>query len=304
MINKYYEIQVEITPDCLLDCIHCSSLDTRKNGKRLFNNEDLLSTLELFSGEIRLSFTGGEPLLYADLLPLCKKITSEISKASISLYTTGNIGRLQFIDNKLAENMKASGISECYFSIYDDREFVHDSWTGQRGSFSNSIKSIRNIIKAGIVGKAHLVLTRENSNRIEEVIRFCQTLGLKEVRILRLSCAGNAKNHWTDIGIPMATQNRIIQDLIHNKNKYDITISIAGYPELCPCRNFIGAKGCQAGSHLLYINISGDIYPCACAMSNPSKFKICNIKDKNQLYQYLCRMKNIDFSTVCLNSTP
>lgn len=303
MKNKFYELQFEIEATCLLDCVHCSSAQTRALGMRKYSDRDVLQMLDLFGGETYVYFTGGEPLLYPGFLSLCRKIVSNGKSTGIGVYSTGNLKGLQPISEDYAKEMKKTGIIDCYFSVYFDSQDEHDQWTKTTGSFSNTIKSIENLKTAGIAAKAHLVLTKGNIQRIEQIISFCKEFGAKEVRILKLTPSGNAQNHWNDIGISMDKQDAVMRKILTRKGGYGIPVTISGYPEIHPCRSFLQSQGCQAGTNLLYIDSSGDIYPCACTKRNPLKYKICNIKELGCLRDYLDDMEGKEYHQKCLNET-
>lgn len=292
-----WELQVEIEPRCALNCVHCSSLEMRQLGNRLYSDNDLVEFLKLFDSATYIYFTGGEPINYSNLPVLCSQIRNETNDMKMGLYSTGNHSEINYMDENLAKKLKDSGIDDCYFSIYSNEEKEHDDWTGVRGSFVNTIYSINSTKKVGIVSKAHIVLTRANCNKINSVIEFSQSLGIRDIRILRLTSCGAAKDNWDTIGIPIDEQNSVIEDLIRNKHRYGVNLSFAGYPTLSPCRPFNGAKGCEAGIKLLYIDIYGDVYPCACVKG---KGKICNIKEHNKVLEYIKFQKSC-YRTQCLN---
>ena len=301
-MDKFYEIQFEIETACLLNCVHCSSASSRLLSRRPFSNSDILKMLELFYGKTRVILTGGEPLLYNHFFELCKQISLKSPLSKIGIYTTGNIANMRPIDESMARLLKESKVDECYFSIYSISPETHDKWTQKAGSFSNTIESIASLKKVGISPKAHLVLTRENINYLQKIINFCESIGMDEVRILKLAPAGNAQTNWEKISISQSLQDNVIKEVVSHRNKYKIPITLAGYPQIMPCRNFPGSKGCQAGTNLLYVDSYGDIYPCACAKSNPKRFKICNIVEIDKLKDYLYDASNTEFREQCLNS--
>ena len=301
-MNKFFELQFEIETACLLDCIHCSSANSRLLTKRQYSDEDILRLLELFHGKIRVILTGGEPLLYKHVFELCKQISLKSLLSKIGIYTTGNIKNMRPIDEPMAHQLKALQVDECYFSIYSTSAELHDTWTKKARSFSNTIDSVTNLKKAGISSKAHLVLNKYNINSVKKIIHFCKSIGMDEVRILKLAPAGNAQINWDNISLPLSTQNNVIKQIISNRNEFTISITVAGYPKIMPCRNFPNAKGCQAGLNLLYIDSYGDVYPCACTKANAEKFKICNIVEIGKLKNHLYNMSKVECYADCLNS--
>lgn len=301
-MDKFFELQFEIETACLLDCIHCSSANSRLLAKRQYSDEDILRVLELFHGETRVILTGGEPLLYKHVFELCKQISLKSPLNKIGIYTTGNLEKMRPIDEPMAHQLKALQVDECYFSIYSTSVESHDTWTQKVGSFFNTIESVASLKKAGISSKAHLVLNRRNINSVKEIIRFCESIGMDEVRILKLAPAGNAQINWDNISLPLSTQDDIIKQIVSRRNEFTISITVAGYPTIMPCRNFSNAKGCQAGLNLLYIDSYGDVFPCACAKANAEKFKICNIIEIDKLENYLHSMSEVESCQDCLNS--
>lgn len=297
-MGKIYEIQFEIETKCMLNCIHCSSLEGRELSGIKYQEDDILNMIGLFDGDTYITFTGGEPLLNNKILSLIRKLDSK----RISIYTSGNLNDFKPIDKILAYKLKEYGVSECYFSIYSILYSAHDQFTNTSGSLKNTLESIENLNKYGIEVKAHVVLTRQNIDYIYDVIKFCERHEFKEVRILKLAQAGRAKSNWNILNIPIEDQNIKLKEINQNRNNFNINITIAGYPEIYPCRSFAGAKGCQAGTNLLYVDAIGDIYPCACTKSNKKKYKICNIKELDKIKRYIDDMDNFHCWEKCLGS--
>lgn len=304
-MNKHlYELQFEVENACLLDCIHCSSVDMRKNRLRCYSDEDLLKFVSLFQGKVHVYFTGGEPLLYGNLLNLCSRLAVSNKCLKMGLYTTGNCIGGNPISDCLSESMSQAGIVDCYFSIYSDDEDEHDQWTSTRGSLANTVESVKSIKNAGIIPKAHLVLNQFNKQKITRVISFCQEIGMEEVRILKLTPSGNAKRHWDEIGIPIDEQNELISHLIRDRREYSVKLTFSGYPELHPCRSCEGAVGCQAGTNLLYIDAEGYVYPCACTKRNSRKFRIGHITELSKIQTYVVSKEMLLCNEMCLNELP
>lgn len=277
--NREYELQFEIENACTLDCIHCSSFAMRHSGKRLYTDEKMVEFIACFQGPVHVYLTGGDPVLYPNLISLCQSISSCKEDVSVGLYTTGNYSYRQPIPQSLATHLSHSGVTDCYFSIYNSMSEAHDMVTGCPGSFKNTLASVDACLAAGIQPKAHLVLCRQNYEMIEDIIAFCRDKGFIEVRILKLTPAGNAENHWDKIGIPMERQRERIVSLIQRKDQFNITLSFSGYPSLYPCRASKSAVQCQAGTNLLYVTLSGDVYPCACAVRFGDRYKLGNVAD-------------------------
>ena len=301
MLTHFYELQIELESECLLDCIHCSSLETRNMGKRRYSDQDIIELITMMEGPVHIYFTGGEPLLYRNLDGVCATIKNKKSNCLIGLYTTGNMRGFIPISDECASTLARSGITDCYFSLYSTVPSYHDLWVKREGAFHNTLESVKSVQKAGISTKAHVVLNRDNYDSVENIIDFCSQRGLEEVRILKLAPSGAAADNWGEIGVDSNIQNSIIRKIVQSKENYRIPVTVSGYPDIHPCRSFLGAKGCQAGINLLYIDIYGDIYPCAAAKKTPHKYRICNIKEMEVLKEYLLRNQNKENNPCCIN---
>lgn len=299
--DREYEIQFEIENACLLDCVHCSSLTMRESGKCLYTNEQMIEFISGFPGPVHVYLTGGEPLLKPDLISLCQSICSYKSNISIGLYTTGNYLHRQPISEEFAVALAHSGVKDCYFSIYDNDSLAHDLFTGCPGSFNNTIISAKTARAAGIQPKVHLVLNRQNYEKLDEIISFCRDAGFVEVRVLKLTPSGRAKDNWSEIGIPSEEQNKTILSLIQRRDCFGIKLSFSGYPDLHPCRASAKAVKCQAGTNLLYVTLSGDIFPCACTVRFADCYKIGNIADISEVWKHLGVQYQNEYNKECLN---
>ena len=136
---------------------------------------------------------------------------------------------------------------------------------------------------------------------MEDIICFCDSLGVEEVRILKLTPSGKAEKSWKTIGLSLKEQEDVVLDFVNRKSTFPVRLSFSGYPKIHPCRSIENAVGCQAGTNLLYIDINGDVFPCACAKRAPDKFKICNITELWKLKKYILDTENTMNNDSCLN---
>lgn len=299
--NKEFEIQVEIENTCLLNCVHCSSYDTRKLAKRLYPDETLANFVSSFSGPVHVYFTGGDPILYPGIITLCERISRAKQNVTIGLYTTGNCPEKEPISDELAKQLAKAGVMDCYLSIYHYIEEKHDAFTGCLGAFQNTISSAAKLKSAGIQPKTHLVLNKQNYNDLDTIIHFCIEQGFEEIRILRLAPSGKAKHNWSEIGVSLKKQDEIITTLMGRKDHYGAKLTFSGYPHLHPCRASMNAIKCQAGTNLVYVNAVGDVFPCACTLGLPEQFKLGNIGDAHKVLDKIEALYSHDFNESCLN---
>lgn len=290
------EIQIEISKQCPLNCVHCSSLELRlEESMQKFDDQMLLSFFEMLSESVHVYYTGGEPLLYNGLEDLCKQ-TKKIRATNVGLYTCGvkrDNKKLIPLSYEDAERLAIAGVSDCYISIYSNDPKKHNFITNAN-TLDITCESVNHLIEAGIVVKAHIVLVNESINSLYDTIEFVKKKGFSAARILGLSKIGNAHKHWQKIGIDYNRQKTLIRDFISNYPKNKFEVSVSGFPELFPCRPSADAKGCQRGSKVLYITYTGEVYPCACT-KNMSNYKIGSLNNLTQLIKHLKDYDNTIF---------
>lgn len=145
-----------MTRRCNLKCIHCysSSADidypdelTTAEGKKLIDD------LAAFGSPVIL-FSGGEPLMRADLPELARYATQRGMRAVIS--TNGTL-----IDKETATRLKEIGLSYVGVSL-DGLEKTHDRFRGAKGAFERAVEGIRNCRDAGIKVGLRFTVNRHN----------------------------------------------------------------------------------------------------------------------------------------------
>ena len=302
IVEKEYEIQIEIENQCYLDCLHCSSLAMRNEPYNKIKNEELLQFLQMFNLPLHVYLSGGEPLAKVGIKALIRNIKNLSHKFRVGIFTCGVLSRNNSIDESYAKELKIAGLDDCYISLYHCDSEKHDLITNCDGSYAATIKSIRALQKQKIDVKVHLVITKFNYEELDRVIDTIFMLGISQVRLLRLVKTGSAELNWDIIGVSYEKLNMAIMRIISDIDKYYGKVTVSGFPKHTPCRPSPNAIKCQAGISLLYISSSKQVFPCACTKGNPS-FLIGYINDTDKLKLYLDRQSAHLCHEECLNPT-
>ena len=295
-----FELHFELESSCILTCKHCSSWAKKKETLQ-FDEKDILRLVKAVNPS-EIYFTGGEPLLFHDLLPLFSGISSQFPECRLGLFTTGiiqNNGCLAPVGLDTLTRLYQSGLRICYVSLYSDEEYWHDYMTETAGSFEKTVQAIKNMHAVGIDVRINLVVTRFNAPQIRNIINFVSDLKVSEVRLLKLIQHGNASNYWDMIGISDQEYLQAINSIYSCRKSLGTRITLSSIPNLAPCRPIDNSCGCQARKKLLYVTLNGNVYPCAC-VKNDTAFLICNLKDE---YLEELASQNIDkkpYYTSCL----
>lgn len=175
------EIKIEVTHDCNLECLHCSSVAGCDNFlqmewedcKRILGQAWAMNVEEV-------AFSGGEPLLWPHLnnaINYAKQLGLHTS-----VYSTGFIEDIESVLQKLKE----SSMDKIVFSMYAGRSNIHDSITTINGSFESTIKAIKTAIRLGIRAELHFVPMKTNFSELPNVTQLATELEIDKVSILRL----------------------------------------------------------------------------------------------------------------------
>lgn len=284
-----FELHFELESNCILTCKHCSSQAIIKESIQ-YEEKDVLRLMKAVN-PLETYFTGGEPLSFKNLRSLFSNVTLRFPLCKLGLFTTGiiqNDGRLLPVGVDYLTQLYQAGLRICYVSIYSDEEKWHDYMTNTTGSFAKTVQAIENMISVGIDTRINLVVARFNSSRIRDIINFLSKLKVSEVRLLKLIQHGNALNYWDAIGLSDQEYLQTITSIYSSREELETRVTFSSIPKLDPCRPLSNSCGCQARKNLLYVTLSGDIYPCAC-VKNDTAYLICNLKDA-----YLEQLVNID----------
>jgi 12,18-didecarboxysiroheme deacetylase len=160
---------------CNLRCVHCyaHSKDIDYTGE--LNHEEgraLIDDLAAFGAPVRL-FSGGEPLMHPDILPLIRHAREKGMRAVIS--TNGTL-----ITPALAEQLKEFGLSYVGISL-DGLEETNDHFRGVKGAFRMALDGIRNCQAVGIKVGLRFTMNRRNVTDLNGIFDL-----LREERIPRI----------------------------------------------------------------------------------------------------------------------
>jgi 12,18-didecarboxysiroheme deacetylase len=173
-----------ITRRCNLKCIHCYA----HAGDEAFPDE--LSTLEgrkvlddlaEFGCPVVL-FSGGEPLMRADLMELASYAVVKGMRAVIS--TNGTL-----ITSAVAQQLKMIGLSYVGISL-DGMEEVNDRFRGVKGAFGRALDGIAACQEAGIKVGLRFTMNRINQREIPAIFDLLEERDIPRVCFYHLVYAG------------------------------------------------------------------------------------------------------------------
>jgi radical SAM protein with 4Fe4S-binding SPASM domain len=149
-------------------------------------------------------FSGGEPLLRADLFELLAEAKDLNLRTAIS--TNGTL-----IDSQAASELARADISYVGVSI-DGGEDFHDQFRRARGSFRAALTGIENCRKVGLRTGLRFTIIKANFDQIAAVFDIAAEAGVRRICFYHLIRTGRAIN--LDDQLPSAEQTRRVIDVI------------------------------------------------------------------------------------------
>ena len=248
------EVKIELTKDCPLACIHCSSNASSGNPVQL-SRETVLSLVSQ-SVELRvksIAFSGGEPLLWPRLSDAVSKCATH--GIHCSLYSTG----INLTEDGAQEVLALAkyGLDKAVFSLYSPLKEYHEEITRKTGSFDKTVAVMRAIGNGDIEREIHFVPLKRNYKHLVNLIELAQDTAIPKVSILRFVPQGRG-----------ALMEKYLMNRGHNLRMRQMILDIrktgfnirTGSPF-----NFLllnNQPKCCAGIDRLIISPDLNIYPC------------------------------------------
>ena len=255
-----YAIQFNPSYKCNLKCSYCDC-GIKKHENQELSTEEIFAMIDQYAdlGTSRISFTGGEPLMRKDLPEMVNYARGK--GLFVSVATNGT-----YVPKKL-ERLK--GVNSFNLTL-DGPEEIHDSQRG-KGNFQSVLVAVRAIKEAGIPVYLNTVLTKNNAEKLEEVIEIAQKLGVKlliqPVFFSEFSHA-NAEENVEEASSEKEIIIEALHWLIKRKEFKDPTLMLSKkyYQQVINYMHTGMKMKCQYASSgsLLYATISpeGNVTPC------------------------------------------
>ena len=271
MTPKLKELCIEITNECPMACLHCSTSSIQLgsgSGGKYISFEKLTSVVEEFKelgGEI-LEISGGEPLLHPQLFELIQfGINQDLE---VRLYTAG-LASLKgndvvSIDPQLARKLKTSGVSRIIFNLQGAVSETHDKIVGFSGAHSLAFKSIRNIKDTGLWTGIHFVPMALNFHEIDAMMVLGSSLEVDELALLRFVPQGRGWKNRKLLKMSLESFEKLLKRIARHKEKYPALNVRVGCPMdfLSMYEKGLEPHECKAGLSTCAITPDGDVVPC------------------------------------------
>ncbi len=171
------------TRTCNLACRHCYSDSHPQKYDQLTSDEAGGMIADIAGmGSPALLFSGGEPLLRADVLKLIGEARSH--DLPVTLSSNGTL-----IDDDMARALSALGVRYVGISL-DGIGPVHDQFRGRRGAFDRALRGIRALRRVGVRVGMRITLSPSSIEVLDDLLDLVETEGIQRVCCYHMVPAG------------------------------------------------------------------------------------------------------------------
>lgn len=180
-------LRLSLTSQCQLNCFYCQPKKQKKcHGHQTLTLEEMTRLAKAFVhiGVRKIRLTGGEPLLYPNLIPLIKTLRTYEGVEEITLTTNG------LLLHKKAKALKEAGLTRVNISLDTLDPKVYEQITGVNG-FTQVMKGIEAAIEVGLSPiRLNVVLLKGvNDNQLPAFIEWTKHAPI-DIRLIELMPIG------------------------------------------------------------------------------------------------------------------
>jgi radical SAM protein with 4Fe4S-binding SPASM domain len=284
----------ESTIKCNLTCAHCRRVEDNEavdadlstvQAKTLI---DQLAQLGDDQGFMPiLVFSGGEPLCRDDIFELIDY--AAVAKLKCALATNGTL-----IDSEIAKKIKAATVERVSISLDGATSEVHNKLRLQDGSFEAAIDGTQCLKNRGVPFQINMTVTRHNAHQMDDIFVLAEQLGAVAVHLFMLVPVGCGEEFAEEDMLSAEEYEQLLKRVAHKEQdgrlevkvtcgphyervvrEEDLMHKLSGHPgkpphaqkPQCPGghpgrKHGPMSKGCLAGSGVIFVGHSGDVFPC------------------------------------------
>lgn len=240
---------LELTPQCNNRCLGCGDIFSDRNIPPLSANQWQMILNKISPHAVRLRISGGEPTLHPEFETIIKFVRS--LDIGFTLFTNARWQSPEKLICFLKDTPQCRGL---LISLHGDCAGIHEAFSGINGSFDETVSNIRMAVNSGISISTSTIITKANYNRINEIIAFISSLGIRRLFFARyLPVKNNAI-------MPSRDQLKQAMNDIQTWRKDGIRVGFSVCLPQCFMRS--SSAGCLSGVTYCVIDPHGNVRPC------------------------------------------
>lgn len=176
ILNAPTSIFLEITSECFMRCHMCDMWKNEDAAEALSTQEkrELIKELHEWLGPLRISFTGGEPLMKREELTTLARFCTEQG-----ILCSTNTAALTLTDG-VADELESSGLTELLISLDSLTRETHDAIRGRAGTFDRVQHAIAYLNRRPRRMRlaVRTLIHRYNLHELVPMVRWTKEVGL------------------------------------------------------------------------------------------------------------------------------
>ncbi len=281
---------LELSRNCNLNCLHCGS-DCKKNiNFPELTTQSWLRIIDFiaanFSNKVNLIITGGEPLLYRELVQIAKHIHSHG-------FRWGIVSNGHLLNETIFNSLILNGLTSCTISI-DGTKKEHNFLRNNNHSFEKVCNALKIVGKSDLKYKdAVSCIFPKNLGVLNEIAEILIENGITSWRLFRIFPLGRAAKN-TDLQLSQNQNFELLQWIAENRNRLknrnlDLNLSCEGWLPFAMDKKVRSQPFfCRAGINFASILADGSITGCS---NNHSDFAQGNILNDNFAFVWKNKFK-------------
>lgn len=253
--------EVALTYTCNIKCRFCYGDCTQKKAQEQLDTNGFKKILDIIRYEAEVpsvSFTGGEPTTYRELLELIKYASGH-NKMRVNLITNGTL-----VTPQNAKELSRAGLSSAQVSIESAYAYEHDAITGVPGSHAASVAGFKALKEAGVHVHPHVTVSKLNKDKLTDYPAFVKSIGAERFSANLVIPAGRGEDN--DLTVTYSEIGDIVKRLKSAALKHGIKFMWYSPTPIClfnPMAEGFGNRGCSACEGLLSVDPKGNLLPCS-----------------------------------------
>jgi len=216
-------------------------------------------------GGKRLEISGGEPLCHRQLpqiITYAKQLRLETRLFSCGVFDPSQLQSDEdLLPQKVAE-LKALGIDKVFVTLHGSNEEYHNE-ISRRSSFEHTTRFITELVKKRVYVGVHFVPVQLNFDNIDDLIRYCSHLGVKELGLLRFVPQGRGQQNEDVLKLSRDQTLELAYLLSEQLTKRSI-VRVGSHLDFTFFFKKRRKPGrCTAGISKCLITSRGEVIPCA-----------------------------------------